>query len=396
MRADQSSLFRICVLTTTRADYGILRPLLLTLREDPAIDLNVAVTGTHLSKVFGMTVEEIESDGFPIGVRIPILKDVHDTSESISQIMARAMDGFGTYFQDYNPELLIVLGDRYETFAVCAAAVSACIPIAHLHGGEATEGLMDECFRHCITKMSSLHFTAAEPYRRRVIQLGEDPARVFNVGGLGVENALHTDFLTPEQLESDLRFPLLQKPYVVTTFHPVTLEPGSAEAQLEELLAAIASREDLHFLITKSNADTGGQSINERLDIFEKEHSHCHVVASLGMRRYMSALKYALCVLGNSSSGLLEAPSFGIPTINIGDRQRGRIQAESVLNCRPEREDILRALERACSPDFRKKAAAARNPYGDGNTSGRILEMIKRMLLSGSLDLEKRFYDIHV
>lgn len=169
------------------------------------------------------------------------------------------------------------------------------------------------------------------------------------------------------KLESDLRFPLLQKPYVVTTFHPVTLEPGSAEAQLEELLAAIASREDLHFLITKSNADTGGQSINERLDIFEKEHSHCHVVASLG-----------------------------IPTINIGDRQRGRIQAESVLNCRPEREDILCALERTCSPDFRKKAAAARNPYGDGNTSGRILEMIKRTLLSGSLDLEKRFYDIHV
>lgn len=165
---------------------------------------------------------------------------------------------------------------------------------------------------------------------------------------------------------------------------------------MEELLAAIASREDLHFLITKSNADTGGQSINERLDIFKKEHSHCHVVVSLGMRRYMSALKYALCVLGNSSSGLLEAPSFGIPTINIGDRQRGRIQAESVLNCRPEREDILRALERACSPDFRKKAAAARNPYGDGNTSGRILEMIKRTLLAGSLDLEKWFYDIPV
>ena len=314
----------------------------------------------------------------------------------MSHSMARAIEGFGSYFQDCRPALLVVLGDRYETFAVCAAAVSVCIPIAHLHGGETTEGAMDECFRHCITKMSYLHFTAAEPYRRRVIQLGEDPARVFNVGGLGVENALHTDFLTPEQLESDLRFPLLQKPYVVTTFHPVTLEPGSAEAQLEELLAAIASREDLHFLITKSNADTGGQSINERLDIFKKEHSHCHVVVSLGMRRYMSALKYALCVLGNSSSGLLEAPSFGIPTINIGDRQRGRIQAESVLNCRPEREDILRALERACSPDFRKKAAAARNPYGDGNTSGRILEMIKRTLLAGSLDLEKWFYDIPV
>lgn len=397
MEAERSNpRFPICVLTTTRADYGILRPLLLALSEDGSLDLRLLVTGTHLSEDFGMTVREIEADGFSIDARISILENGSDAPGAMSHSMARAIEGFGSYFQDCRPALLVVLGDRYETFAVCAAAVSACIPIAHLHGGETTEGAMDECFRHCITKMSYLHFTAAEPYRRRVIQLGEDPARVFNVGGLGVENALHTDFLTPEQLESDLRFPLLQKPYVVTTFHPVTLEPGSAEAQLEELLAAIASREDLHFLITKSNADTGGQCINERLDIFEKEHSHCHVVASLGMRRYMSALKYALCVLGNSSSGLLEAPSFGIPTINIGDRQRGRIQAESVLNCRPEREDILRALERACSPDFRKKAAAARNPYGDGNTSGRILEMIKRTLLSGSLDLEKRFYDIHV
>lgn len=255
---------------------------------------------------------------------------------------------------------------------------------------------MDECFRHSITKMSYLHFTAAEPYRRRVIQLGEDPARVFNVGGLGVENALHTDFLSPEQLESDLQFPLFQKPYVVTTFHPVTLEPGSAEAQLEELLAAAAERVDLHFLITKSNADTGGQSINERLDAFAREHANCRVVASLGMRRYMSALKYALCVLGNSSSGLLEAPSFGIPTVNIGDRQRGRLQAESVLNCRPEREDILRALERACSPEFRKKAASAASPYGDGNTSERIREIIKRTLSFGRIDLEKRFYDVAV
>ena len=397
MEAERSNpRFPICVLTTTRADYGILRPLLLALSKDGSLDLRLLVTGTHLSEAFGMTVREIEADGFSIDARISILENGSDAPGAMSHSMARAIEGFGSYFQDCRPALLVVLGDRYETFAVCAAAVSVCIPIAHLHGGETTEGAMDECFRHCITKMSYLHFTAAEPYRRRVIQLGEDPARVFNVGGLGVENALHTDFLTPEQLESDLRFPLLQKPYVVTTFHPVTLEPGSAEAQLEELLAAIASREDLHFLITKSNADTGGQSINERLDIFKKEHSHCHVVVSLGMRRYMSALKYALCVLGNSSSGLLEAPSFGIPTINIGDRQRGRIQAESVLNCRPEREDILRALERACSPDFRKKAAAARNPYGDGNTSGRILEMIKRTLLAGSLDLEKWFYDIPV
>ncbi|MCI9577942.1 MAG: UDP-N-acetylglucosamine 2-epimerase (hydrolyzing) [Oscillibacter sp.] len=383
--------FRICVFTSTRADYGILRPLLLALSEDGDLDLRLMVTGAHLSEAFGMTVREIEEDGFPIDIRVPILRE---NTRSMSREFAQAVEEFGVYFQQSPPELLVVLGDRYEAFAVCAAATCTCVPIAHLHGGETTEGAMDECFRHCITKMSCLHFAAAEAYRKRIIQLGEDPSRVFNVGGLGVENALHTDFLLPEELESRLHFPLFQKPYVVTTFHPVTLEPASEKAQLEELLAAVSGREDLHFLITKSNADTGGQGINKRLEQFAAEHANCRVVASLGMRGYMSALKYALCVLGNSSSGLAEAPSFGIPTINIGNRQRGRIQAESVLNCRPEREDILRALERACSPDFRRKAAAAKNPYGDGNTSERICKIIKSVLSSGQIDLKKRFYDI--
>lgn len=396
MKTGQRPSFPICVLTSTRADYGILRPLLFTLYKDPEIDVSIAVTGTHLSKAYGMTVWEIEADGLPIGVRIPILESEDGSSETISHTMAHALDGFGTYFQDHRPALLIVLGDRYEAFAVCAAAASACVPIAHLHGGEATEGLLDECFRHCITKMSYLHFTATEAYRTRVIQLGEDPARVYNVGGLGVENALHTAFLSPEELEAGLSFPLFQKPYVVTTFHPVTLEPGSAGRQIEELLSAIAERTDLNFLITKSNADTGGQEINERLDAFAEKHSHCRVTASLGMRRYMSALKYAHCVLGNSSSGLSEVPSFGIPTINIGDRQRGRIQADSVINCRPEKGDILRALEKACSQDFRRVAAGAVNPYGDGNTSGKICRIIKDTLRSGKIDLKKKFYDIPV
>lgn len=387
--------FQICVLTTTRADYGILRPLLFALSEDEDLDLRLAVTGSHLSGDFGMTVREIEADGFPIDVRIPILQG-ETASSAMSHEMARAIEGFGDYFQAHRPALLVVLGDRYEVFAACAAAVSACVPIAHLHGGETTEGAMDECFRHCITKMSFLHFTATDAYRARVIQLGEDPARVYNVGGLGVENALHTAFLSPEELEAGLNFPLFQKPYVVTTFHPVTLEPGSAGRQVEELLSAIAERTDLSFLITKSNADTGGQEINERLDAFAEEHSHCCVTASLGMRRYMSALKYAHCVLGNSSSGLSEAPSFGIPTINIGDRQRGRIQAESVINCRPEKEDILRALEKASSQDFRRVAEDAVNPYGDGNTSGKICGIIKDTLRSGKIDLKKKFYDIPV
>ena len=391
--AQGTSRFQICALTSTRADYGILRPLLFALSKSEDLDLRLAVTGSHLSQDFGMTVREIEADGFPIDVRVPILQGKRTVS-AMSREMARAIEGFGDYFQDHRPALLVILGDRYETFAVCAAAVSACVPIAHLHGGETTEGALDECFRHCITKMSSLHFTAAEAYRKRVIQLGEDPARVFNVGGMGVENALHTDFLSLEELASGLNFPLFQKPYVVTTFHPVTLEPGSAAAQVEALLAAIAERTDLNFLITKSNADTGGQEINERLDAFAEENPHCCVVASLGMRRYLSALKYAHCVLGNSSSGLTEAPSFGIPTVNIGDRQRGRLQAESVINCRPETGDILRALELACSPAFRARAARAVNPYGDGHTSERICDIIKRTLASGKIDLKKKFYDI--
>lgn len=393
--ARRSPHFKICVLTSTRADYGILRPLLFALSEDEDLDLRLAVTGSHLSENFGMTVWEIEADGFPIDVRVPIIQRGKTFSAMPSE-MARAMEGFGDYFQDHRPALLVALGDRYETFAACAAAVSACVPIAHLHGGETTEGALDECFRHCITKMSYLHFTATEAYRNRVIQLGEDPARVYNVGGLGVENALHTAFLSPEELEASLDFPLFQKPYVVTTFHPVTLELGSAGRQVGELLSAMAERTDLNFLITKSNADTGGQEINERLDAFAEKHSHCRVTASLGMRRYMSALKYAHCVLGNSSSGLLEAPSFGIPTVNIGDRQRGRIQADSVINCRPEKEDILRALEKACSQEFRRVAADAVNPYGDGNTSGKIRRIIKDTLRSGKIDLKKKFYDILV
>ena len=259
---------KLCVLTTTRADYGILRPLLFRLLEDEAFDLRVAVSGTHLSQAFGMTVSEIEADGFPIDYRISILKEENNSPEAMSRVMARALEGFSAYFEARRPELLVVLGDRFETFAVCAAAVNSRIPIAHLHGGETTEGAMDECFRHAITKMSYLHFTSTETYRRRVIQLGEDPGRVFNVGAMGVENALHVKRMPPDQIEHDLNFPLFQKPYVVVTYHPVTLELGTGERQLENLLSAIDSRQDLNFLITKSNADMGGQHINELLDAF--------------------------------------------------------------------------------------------------------------------------------
>lgn len=394
MKPDGKTPFQICVLTTTRADYGILRPLLFALHRDPEIDLHIAVTGTHLLESFGMTVEEIENDHLPISVKIPILEGENRSPASMSRTMGRALERFGEYFQSHLPDLLVVLGDRFETFAICAAAVNACIPIAHLHGGEATEGLMDECFRHSITKMSYLHFTAAEVYRKRVIQLGEDPRRVFNVGALSVENALHAASLEPAQMEEYLGFSLFQKPVVVVTYHSVTLETGSFTAHTRELLSAIEMRPDLHFLITKSNLDIGGQEINKMLEDFAETHPHCCVVASLGMVRYMSVLKHAVCVLGNSSSGIVEAPSFGIPTVNIGDRQRGRLQAESIINCPPDCNAILDALELALSEDFRQKAASIKSPFGDGNTSGRIRNIIKDTLFLGTIDLKKTFYDI--
>lgn len=384
----------LCVLTTTRADYGILRPLLFRLVEDSALDLRVAVSGTHLSQAFGITVGEIEADGIHIDCRIPILLEKNSSPEAMSRIMARALEGFSTYFEVRRPELLIVLGDRFETFAVCAAAVNSRIPIAHLHGGETTEGALDECFRHAITKMSYLHFTSTEIYRKRVIQLGEDPCRVFNVGAMGVENALHAKRIPLDQIEHDLAFPLFEKPYAVVTYHPVTLELESAFEQIENLLSAMHECKDWNFLITKSNADLGGEHINQILDSFAETHKNCCVVSSLGMRRYMSILDRAMCVMGNSSSGIIEVPSFGIPTINIGDRQRGRVQADSVINCLPVKEDILRALNLAQSKEFQLKAAATVNPYGEGNTSERICQIIKNTLLANTVDLKKVFYDI--
>lgn len=386
----------ICVLTTTRADYGILRPLLVAFANDETIELRLAVTGTHLLGSFGMTVHEIEEDRMSIDIRIPIFLEENSGAKTMSQVMARTIAEFGSYFEVRRPDLLLVLGDRFETFAVCTAAAAACVPVAHLHGGETTEGAMDECFRHCITKMSLLHFTATEIYRRRVIQLGEAPGRVFNVGALGVENARNTAFLSREDIDSYLGFRLSEKPYVVTTFHPATLETGMERMQVNEMLSAIDKRQDLNFLITKSNADIGGQRINEMLDAFSMTHPNCRVVSSLGTRRYMSALKYAACVMGNSSSGLIEAPSFGIPTINIGDRQRGRIRGESVIDCLPEKKDILRAINTALSEEFRKKAATASNPYGCGKTSKIIYKIIKEFLGSNQVDLKKSFYDVEI
>ncbi len=383
---------KIVILTATRAEYGLLKPLMTGLIVDDYYDTRIVVTGMHLSPEFGLTVKEIEADGMPIDKRIEILLN-SDTPVALSKSMGLAMISFSEYFEECDPDALIVLGDRFETLAVCAAATNARIPIFHLHGGEATEGLIDEAIRHSITKMSYLHFTSTEAYRKRVIQMGEAPDRVFNVGAMGVENALSVEPLSQTELEESIGFKLGVR-FAVGTFHPVTLEAATAEQQVNELIKAIEGYRDINFVFTKANTDTDGRVINNILADCEKRFPNVHLVDSLGMRRYLSALRYARFVIGNSSSGLIEVPSFHIPTINIGDRQRGRIAGETVIMCEPEKTSISNAIQKALDESFRMQIQNAVNPYGNGHTSEQILKIIKDFFVNGKIDIKKRFFDI--
>lgn len=383
----------ICVVTGTRSEFGLLCPLLERLREEPVVDLRLAVTGSHLSQSFGQTLSEIEAAGFSSYEKIPVLSD-GDSQADMAQVTGRALSAFADYFSRCRPELLVVLGDRYEIFAAAAAAALLGIPIAHICGGETTEGAVDEFLRHSITKMSLLHFTGCEAYRRRVIQLGEAPERVFNVGEPGLENALHLAVLTSEDLWADLGFPRPDRPYAVVTFHPVTLELETGEDQLRQLIQAMDAFPQMDYIITLANADAGGRAINR---IWEEEGASRRnwlVVPSLGAKRYVSALRTAEFVLGNSSSGIIEAPAFHIPTVNIGDRQKGRIMAESVLCCPPEAPAIESAMRKAMTPEYRAAIARMDNPFGDGHTSERILSVLLRFLDSPVKSLKKTFYDI--
>ncbi len=383
---------KVVILTATRAEYGLLKPLMTGMLTDPFFDTRIVATGMHLSPEFGMTIKEIEADGIKIDKKIEILLS-SDTPVAVSKAMGLAMISFSEYFEECRPDALLVLGDRYETLAVCCAAMNARIPIFHLHGGETSEGLIDEAIRHSITKMSYLHFTSTEPYRRRVIQLGEAPERVFNVGAMGVENALHVDLMTAEELSEDIGFPL-GTAYAVGTFHPLTLENATAQEQMMALLNAIDRYPSMRFLFTKANADANGRIINQMLSDYAKTHVNFCLVDSLGMRRYLSALRYAEFVIGNSSSGLIEVPTFHIPTINIGDRQRGRIAGKTVISCEPAEDAIGEAIEKALDPRFREDIRTAQNPYGDGHTSEKILNVIKDVFLNDKIDLKKQFYDL--
>lgn len=381
----------IMVLTATRAEFGLLNPIIHELIKSVEFDVRVAVTGMHLSPEFGLTYKEIIKEGIEIDKKIEILLS-SDTPSAISKSMGVAMIGFADYLDEHKPDALLVLGDRYETLAVCCAAMNARIPIIHLYGGEATEGLIDEAVRHSITKMSYLHLTSTEEYRKRVIQLGEAPERVYTVGSTGVENALNMPLFSKNELEKELRIKL-EKPFAVVTFHPVTLENNKAEGQFKEILEAFDANADMDYIFTKANSDSNGRIINKLIDEYAGSKKNAFVFDSLGMKCYLSSLKYAEMVIGNSSSGLVEAPAFGTPTINIGDRQKGRVKAESVVDCEPISEEISRAIQQARQPIFRQRCNKVINPYGNGETTKKVIAAIRNMM-ANPIDLKKKFYDL--
>lgn len=381
---------KICVVTGTRAEYGLLRWVMQGIQDEPDLALQIIATGMHLSPEFGLTYREIEKDGFRIDRKVEMLTS-SDTPVGIAKSMGLGMIGFADALNELAPDLMVVLGDRFEIFSAVAAALVARIPVAHLHGGETTEGAFDESIRHAITKMSHLHFVAAEEYRQRVIQLGELPQHVHLVGGLGIDSIKRLKLMDRDELEAALGFRLGRRNLLIT-FHPVTLETATAADQLHELLAAVVDLKYTELIFTLPNADTDSRELIQLLEQFAARHSHAHVFASLGQLRYLSCMALVDGVVGNSSSGLLEAPSFGIGTINIGDRQRGRLQAESVINCLPDREGIARALRHLYSEEFRAVLGSVRNPYGDGGASPRIVATLRDIALDGLL--KKPFHSI--
>lgn len=382
----------ICVVTGSRAEYGILKPLLRAVQASNDMRLELVVTGTHLLKEFGSTQDEIVSDGFDIAQRIAVTMDTA-TNEGMISATAQTMDAFGRYFAQHKPDVVIILGDRFEIFAVAVAAAMHHLPIAHLHGGEITEGAIDEFLRHSITKMATLHFVACEQYRRRVIQLGEAPERVFNVGALGVENALHLPRLSLKALSESVGVSLAHKQFCVVTYHPVTMEDGTAEKQTYALIRAMEQFPQYHYIITKANADTGGCAINR---IWKEQaclHPNFTVVTSLGAVRYFTALEHAKAVIGNSSSGILECPSMRLPTVNIGDRQKGRMMADSIICCGTDTPSIVRALEKAFSEQYAQIAAKGQSPFGGDDVSGKILMHLREFFKEGRPTGKKAFYD---
>lgn len=383
---------KICIVTGTRAEYGLLKPLIRRVAEDKELELQLYVTGAHLSPEFGLTYQEIENDNIPIKRKIEMLLSA-DTSSSVVKSMGMEMIGFADALTEDQPDLMIVLGDRYEILVAATAAMIFKIPIAHIHGGELTEGLIDEAIRHAVTKMSQLHFAATDIYRNRIIQLGEQPHTVFNVGSLGIESIKTLPLLTRSELEEQIKFSVKDKVAMVT-YHPVTLEnENEAKKQFESLLKALDRYPRLRVIFTKANADMGGRSINELIDAaVEKNRERYVVFDSMGQLRYLSTLQFCSIVIGNSSSGIIEVPSFHIPTVNIGDRQRGRVHSASVINCDNTEDSIVESISMGLSEEFCNKIRYIENPYEQPGTSCKILKIIKNSLNTG-INVKKTFFD---
>ncbi|WP_031425076.1 UDP-N-acetylglucosamine 2-epimerase [Flavimarina sp. Hel_I_48] len=379
----------IAVITGTRAEFGLLRPLIDQLKKSDAFKLQLIVSAMHLSPEFGNTVQEIEDGGYTIAKKVECLLS-SDTATGITKSIGLAMIGFADAMEELRPDIVVILGDRSEMLAAATAAMIANIPIAHIHGGETTEGAYDEGIRHAITKMSYWHFASTTIYRNRITQLGEDPDRVFDVGAIGLDSIKNLNLLNREDFEKSIDFELGKK-NILITFHPVTLENDLAEKQFAEILNALRSLKETHLIFTHANADKNGRIINKMITEFVSENKENAIAfKSLGQLRYLSSLQYMDVVLGNSSSGILEVPSFNIPTINIGDRQKGRVMAESIINISPEKEQIKEALTMAFSSSFAHKIENQKQIYGNGTAALKIIEV-----LSGPYpkDLKKVFYD---
>ena len=382
---------KICVVTGSRAEYGLLYWLLDEIKSDKDLKLQLIVTGMHLSSKFGLTYKEIEKN-FKIDKKIN-LQISSDTSIGISKSMSIAQSSFSRVFNKLKPDILLVLGDRYEIFSAAISGMIARIPIAHVHGGEATEGLIDEAIRHCVTKMSHIHFTATKEYTKRVIQLGEFSKRVFNVGGMGIENIKRLKLLNKNEFEKSINFKLNIR-NILVTFHPVTLEVHKSRKYFQEVLAALDKLKQTNIIFTKANSDTDGKIINTMIDRYVKKNPKTSFAsASLGQLKYLSALTHVDLIIGNSSSGLLEAPSFKLGTINIGDRQKGRIKAQSVIDCLPNRKSISKAIKMVYSKKFQNSIKKVKNPYSNnGYASKKIVKVLKTIKLDNIL--KKTFFDM--
>ena len=381
---------KICIVTGSRADYGLLRSVIQAIKDEPNLNIQVVATGMHLSPTFGLTYKEIEADGFFIDEKVEVLNEF-DTPYEISQSIAKGITGCAKVFSKLEPDLVLLLGDRFEIFSAAIAAYVALIPIAHIHGGELTGGALDEAFRHSISKMSSLHFVAAEEYKKRLIQLGENPKNIYLAGGLGVESIKRHKLLNKQELENELNIKFLDKSLLIT-FHPVTLDIESSELQFKELLEALSNFKDTTLIFTMPNADNGGRKLINMVEEFVIENENAKAFISLGQLLYFSCISNMDGVVGNSSSGIIEVPSFKKATINIGDRQLGRLQAESIINCKPLKTDILNAIEKLYSPSFQILLDRVTNPYSGTGVNKKIIEVLGTISLDGII--KKAFHDL--